>query len=269
MRGPGVYGRLVLLMLVLLMGCHGPLARQLTSKVRDWQPSGERGERKEKATPRAFDATPFDVTRTKLPSAYEGNDIVKVYASFEQGSAGGTDVRAFRESLSPGPPGNDLWYDGSRSIFKVRIRVEPFFDSAGNVDGNRVSFVVAGYSGKAGSRQKRDQEAPQEEWLLWEVSTENGKRLREKIEMDRSGPFLVTEGRVPPQADISIKDIAALLVCRPRSAQEGISVATGSPSGIEGRGFMHYYLKSYLLELWVYDYRTGQIFAKNKILALP
>jgi hypothetical protein len=256
-----MHRKLALLLLILLVGCRGggPLARELTSRAEDWQPKREETQ---KAAPLAYDTAPFDVKRTDLPPAYDGNDIKKVYESFEQGQAKGTDAYAFRESLAPGPPGNELWYDRDRGIFKIRIRVEPVFDPMGNIDEDKASFPIAGYSEKMKSRRKKE-DTSEKKWLLWEVSVAG------KIGTAKSGVFLETEGRVPPRSDPLPRDISLLLVCRPRSSQEVFSTATGSPAAIEGRVFMHYYLKSDLLELWVYDYKTGRIFDKKKISVSP
>jgi hypothetical protein len=85
------------------------------------------------------------------------------------------------------------------------------------------------------------------------------------MEMDRSGTFITAEGKVPPADAPLPKDISALLVCAPRTAGEGLSAGPGMSPTIAGSGFRHYYLRSDLLELWVYDYRTGRIFVKEKI----
>lgn len=245
--------------LVLLAGC-GPLSHGLNSRTGDLQPN-----RKARATARTFDTAPFDLARTKLPSAYEGHDIMKVYSSFEQGTARGTEVFAFRVSLAPGAPGNELSHDEDRRVFTTRIQIEPFWDSAGNVEQNRVSFMIAGYSGTSGSESSNERGASQRRWLLWEVSVSSDQDFRKRAKADRSGAFLAMEAPEPPQYRSG--EISALLVCRPRSSSEGFSTTVGSPPVLDGRGFMHYYLKSDLLELWMYDYRTGRILGKDKIAA--
>lgn len=219
-----------------------------------------------KAAARTFDTAPFDLERGKLPPAYEGHDITKVYSSFEQGTAKGTDVFAFRLSLAPGAPGNELSHDSDRKVFKTFVRIEPFWNSAGNVEASRVSFMIAGYSGASGSQSPDERGASQRRWLLWEVSVDNDRNFGEKAKADRSGAFLVMEAPEPPQYKSG--EISVLLVCRPRSAGEGFSTTVGSPPVLNGGGFMHYYLKSDLLELWMYDYKTGRILGKDKIVAL-
>jgi len=281
-----MYRKLALTMVMLLFfGCRGsPLGQELASRARVWQPNREK---KEKTVPVVFDTAPFDVKRASLPPCYDGHDITKVYESFESGGSPpdngknrpvprpaawaadgeseGVDAYAFRESIGPGPPGNQFWYDAERGTFKVRIRVEPFFDPAGNIGRDRVAFVIAGYPKKTERDLTPDQEASRTRWLLWEVSVVDGPGLREKMEVDRSGTFITAEGKVPPAGASLPKDISALLVCATRTAGEGLSPGPGLSPTITGSGFRHYYLKSDLLELWVYDYRTGRIFVKVKI----
>ncbi len=281
-----MYRKLVLAMVMLLfVGCRGgPLGRELASRARDWQPNWEQ---KEKTVPVVFDAAPFDVKRASLPPCYDGHDIMKVYESFEpggsplengenrpgqraaapaaNGESEGAGAYAFRETIAPGPPGNQFWYDADHCTFKVRIRVEPFFDPEGNIVRDRVAFVIAGYPNKTERAPARDREASVTRWLLWEVSVADGPGLREKMHTDRSGTFIAAEGKVPPADAPLPKDISALLVCTTRTAGEGLSVGPGLSPTIAGSGFRHYYLNADLLELWVYDYRTGRIFVKEKI----
>jgi hypothetical protein len=274
-----MYRRLALAMVMLLfLGCHGggPLGHGPAS-----------GDNREKTIPVVFDTAPFDMKRTSLPPGYDGHDITKVYRSFESGSrlpengenqaverlaapvasgeSEGPGAYAFKESIAPGPPDNQLWYDADRGTFKVRIRVEPFFDSAGNSERNRFAFVIVGYPKKTERVLTGDQGASRTRWLLWEVSVADGPGLRQRMEMDASGAFIGAEGKVLRADAPLLKDISALLVCAPLTAAEGLSVGPGMSPTIAGSGFRHYYLKSDLLELWVYDYRTGRIFVKKKI----
>jgi hypothetical protein len=283
-----MHKKLALAMVVLLLfGCRaGPLGRELASRAKDWQ--GWDTKKKEKAVPVVFDTAPFDVKRASLPPCYNGHDITKVYESFESGSSAqengesramqrpvapsadgrgeGTGARAFRESIAPGPPGNQLWYDADRGAFKVRIRVEPFFDPEGNVEKDRVAFVLAGYHDRTERPVAWDRQDSRTRWLLWEVSVADGPGLREKMETDRAGTFITAAGRVPPgDAPLSEENISALLVCVPRTAGEGLSLGPGMSPTMAGSGFRHYYLGSDLLELWVYDYRTGQVFVKETL----
>ncbi len=268
-----MHKKLALAMVMLfLFGCRGgPVGRELASKARDWQPNWEK---KEKKVPVAFDAAPFDVKRVDLPPRYDGHDIVKVYGSLDSGGVhpeNGENLPpppatyAFRETISPGPPGNQFWYDADHCSFKVRIRVEPFFDSEGNIGPDRVAFVIVGYPGKAEHATTQDQETVRTRWLLWEVSVADDPGLRRKMEKDRSGTFITVDGKVPPADAPLPKDISVLLVCMPRAAGEGLSAGPGMSPTIAGSGFRHYYLGSDLLELWVYDYRTGRVFVKEKI----
>ncbi len=133
---------LILAALLLLAGCRGgPLGRELASQARDIKLGG--GQHKDEKAPIVFDAAPFDLGRASLPPRYNGNDITEVYDSFDSGGqtlqkgkkrpprppadrdkGATTAVYAFRESIAPGPPGNDFEYDADHCAFKIRIRVE-------------------------------------------------------------------------------------------------------------------------------------------------
>ncbi len=261
-----MHKKLALLLLVLLVGCGGPRGHAPDFGDGDGPPHGPG---REEAAPRAFDTAPFDLRKMQLPPAYEGHDVAAVYSAFEQRQAGGMGVYAFRENLAPGPPGNDFSYNRDRGAFKVRIRIEPFYDAAGNVDESLVSFVIAGYAGAGKPERKYDREAREKKWLLWEVSLDNGRSLQELARRDRLGAFLSIEGKVPREPETLPRDISALLVCRPRSAQEGLSTTVDVPSAVEGSAFRHYYLKSDLVEVWVYDHKTGRVFSKQRIAGPP
>jgi hypothetical protein len=267
-------------MMLLLIGCRGPLGREMASQAKDVKFGGDG--HKDKKTPIVFDTAPFDLNRAGLPPHYNGHDITEVYASLEPGGqplqkrgkrparrsadrdreSGTTDVYAFRESVAPGPPGNQFWYDEDHSSFRVRIRVEPCFDAQGNVVTGRLAFVVAGYPNKKG--RAPGQEATR--WLLWEVSVADSPSLQKRIQAETYGAFITLEGKVPLEETPLPRNISVLLVCAPRKAVEGLSVGPGLSPTIEGSGFGHYYLISDLLELWVYDYATGRVFLKAKIM---
>ena len=270
--------------MLLLAGCRGGglLGRELASQAKDMKFGGGSGEHKDKKVPPVFDTAPFDFSRAALPPHYDGHDITKVYASFEspgrttpdgrkrpskrpadrQVQSGTAGIYAFRESIGQGPPGNDLLYDEEHGSFKVRIRVEPCFDGEGNVRQDRLAFVLVGYPNKQGPAQVQRPTR----WLLWEVSAADGPAFRERVEVDRAGAYLTAEGRVPRNEAPMGRDIAALLVCAPRAAAQGLSVGPGLSPTIEGSGFGHYYLICDFLELWVYDYATGRVFVKAKII---
>jgi len=269
--------------LLLLAGCRGGglLGRELVSQAKDMKFGGG-GDRGNKKVPPAFDTAPFDAERPALPPHYDGHDITKIYASFEsagrtpqdarkrpsgrsadrQMQGGTAGVYAFRESIGQGPPGNDLLYDEEHGSFKVRIRVEPCFDGEGNVRQDRLAFILVGYPNSKGPARAQ----AQTRWLLWEVSAADGPAFRERVEVDRAGAYLTAEGRVPRNEAPMGRDIAALLVCAPRAAAQGLSVGPGLSPTIEGSGFGHYYLICDFLELWVYDYATGRVFVKAKII---
>ena len=192
---------------------------------------------------------------------------MKVYSSVEQGTAGGADVFAFRVSLAPGAPGNEMSYDSDRKVFTARIRIVPSWDLRETSTKAGSLFLIAGYSSTPSSRSSNEGGASQKRWLLWEVSLSNDRNFGEKAKVDRSGTFLVMEAPEPPQYRPG--EISVLLVCRPRSATEGFSMTVGSPRVIDGRGFMHDDLKSDLLELWMYDHRTGRIMNKEIVAPRP
>lgn len=136
------------------------------------------------------------------------------------------------------------------------------FDAQGNVVTDRLAFIVAGYPGKKGRAPR--QEATR--WLLWEVAAADSPLLHRKIEVDRSGAYITAEGKVPQNDPPVPRDISVLLVCAPRASAEGLSVGPGLSPTIEGSGFAHYYLITDILELWVYDYATGRVFVKARII---
>ena len=281
-----MYRKLVLAMVMLLfVGCRGgPLGRELASRARDWQPNWEQ---KEKTVPVVFDAAPFDVKRASLPPCYDGHDIMKVYESFEPGAAPRRTVKTGRgsgprhrqrtgkargpepmRSGRPSPPALRAISSGTTRIIapsRSASGSSPFSTPRETSWKTRVAFVIAGYPNKTERGPARDREASVTRWLLWEVSVADGPGLREKMHTDRSGTFIAAEGKVPPADAPLPKDISALLVCTTRTAGEGLSVGPGLSPTIAGSGFRHYYLNADLLELWVYDYRTGRIFVKEKI----
>jgi len=296
-------GRLVcfamLLALAALFLSAGPLFAQRRGGSMFPQMPGETG--MEVVVPLEYDAAPFDITRTRLPRVYGGNNIQSIFSAVESGiprSGAGSEARrpaggsGQAWALSPGSvfafqvKPSDVAYDKHGQRIWVYFRLWTIL-AHGEADMDRLGFRIDyvpqvdnkfDYTAANGKKVEVEEvkfteytavftnlgEFPVEKAGLPDSGQAKGKSFGSLDDALMGRNIVIGAPAGKKEAGDLQRNVRLLVLCRlaePYATAETVQVR-GTPEKPGEYLAQHRYLHVRLLQLWLYDAYTGRVFER-------
>lgn len=227
-----------------------------------------------------YDTASFDLSTQKLPQNYNGHDIEKVYIALRQVPEKDEfeTTEAYKKRLQAATPPSLYAFRDEPVYSEYNADTEmleiPLYLRTANV--RDASCTVAGIITKRIENPVKKYTGKTAFGVEVEVEKHSGEEYGFAFGSDNIGGYDSDFGfikiRLAPDAAKSQKDnLAMIYVCKIRASDDALTFAfldlelqTATISNPVEEDYTQHYVFADLLEIWVYNYLTGEILSKTK-----